>query len=189
VVLTHYYARGATQLYVDSVREGNVAERLRPTGFDFGGAAAPTRVQLRNLYFYRSGMNQDEVWHGHRFAAERQPRNLCPPQRRLADSLNNFAQSTNTLSRVAGPLAVRESLHATQTSTSLYPNPTSGVIAVQGALGLEGAPVEVRDLLGRAVLRAKLRNGRVNLSTLPAGVYMLTLKADSETLHRRVERL
>jgi lysophospholipase L1-like esterase len=188
LVLTHYYARGATQLYVDSVREGNVAERLRPTRFDFGGAAAPTRVQLRNLYFYRSGMNQDEVW---AMAADSLLKGsleiYAPLNGGLADSLSNFAQSTNTLSRVAGPLAVRESLRATQ--TSLYPNPTTGMVAVQGPLGLEGAPVEVRDLLGRAVLRTHLRQGQLDLSALPAGVYMLTLKADGETLHRRVERL
>jgi lysophospholipase L1-like esterase len=189
LVLTHYYARGATQLYVDSVREGNVAERLRPTRFDFGGAAAPTRVQYRDLFFYRSGMNQDEVW---AMAADSLLKGsleiYAPLDGRLAttDSLANLAQSTNTLARVTGPLAVRESTRAAQ--TNLYPNPTTGAVTIQGPLGLEGAPVTVSDLLGRIVLSTTLRSGKLDLGLLPAGVYSLTLKAGGEVLHRRVVR-
>ena len=36
LVVTYYYARGTTMLYINIVREGTVSERLRPIRFDLG---------------------------------------------------------------------------------------------------------------------------------------------------------
>ncbi|MDR0714970.1 MAG: T9SS type A sorting domain-containing protein, partial [Bacteroidales bacterium] len=63
--LTHYYAQGKTQLYIDGAsipRSRNISERLVPVRFylnDFD--AAPSPVEYRELFFYRSGMCAEEV--------------------------------------------------------------------------------------------------------------------------------
>jgi hypothetical protein len=190
LVLTHYYARGATMLYVDSVREGTVQERLRPTRLDIGGAASPGRVQFRDWLFYRAGMNQDEVWALAADSLLKSSLEIYAPLdgRRVAttDSLANLAQSLNTLARVATPLAARESTAAAQ--ISLYPNPTAGLITIAGPVALEGSPAVVYDVLGKAVLTARLRGGQLNLSALAPGVYSLVLDTSEGLVHRRIVR-
>ena len=189
LVLTHYYARGATQLYVDSVREGNVPERLRPTRFDLGGAAAPARVQFRDLFFYRAGMNQDEIFAMAADSLLKGSLEIYAPLdgRRVAtaDSLANLGLSTNTLSTVAGPLAVRESARAAQ--ISLYPNPSAGAVTVLG-LREPAAPVVVYDVLGQAVLRTRLGQGQLDLTELRPGVYSVVISSQDGQIHKRVVR-
>lgn len=188
LVLTHYYARGATQLYVDSVREGTAAERLRPTRLDVGGNQAPARLQLRDWLFYRSGMNQDEVWALAADSLLKSSQELYAPLdgRRTvsADSLTNLAQSTNTLSRISSPLATRESAQAAL--VSMFPNPTTGNLTLQAPLRLEGLPVTVYDLAGRTVLTTAVRQGRLSVAALPAGIYIVTFTLNGEAIHKRL---
>ncbi|MCI1186995.1 GDSL-type esterase/lipase family protein [Hymenobacter sp. DH14] len=190
LVLTHYYARGATMLYVDSVREGTVQERLRPTRFDLGGAAAPTRVQFRDWMFFRAGMNQDEILAMAADSLLKGSLEIYAPLdgRRVAttDSLANLAQSTNTLARVSGPLAVRESAFAAQ--ISLYPNPTAGLVSLAGPVALEGTPVTVFDVLGKAVLTTRLRGSQLDLRALAPGVYSVVLDTRDGQVHKRLVR-
>ena len=98
VVLTHYYARGETLLYLDGRLVGSLPERLRTRGLTLGGRAAPAGGQYRNWLFYRAGMNPDEV---RALAADSLPRSslelYAPLNGRAADSLANLAQSTNRL--------------------------------------------------------------------------------------------
>lgn len=100
VMLTHYFARGETILYVDSSRVGRLPERLRTRQLTLGGRAAPAGGQFRNWLFYRAGMNAAEA---RALAADsllRSSLELYAPLsggRANADSLLNLAQSTNVL--------------------------------------------------------------------------------------------
>ena len=102
VVLTHYFARGETILYVDNSRVGSLPERLRTRQLTLGGRKAPADGQFRNWLFYRAGMNADEA---HALAADSLLRSslelYAPLDGRQAnpDSLTNLAQSTNILTR------------------------------------------------------------------------------------------
>ncbi|GAB3585173.1 GDSL-type esterase/lipase family protein [Hymenobacter daeguensis] len=188
LVLTHYYARGATMLYVDSVREGTVSERLRPTRFDLGGSASPARVQYRDLFFYRSGMNQDEVLAMAADSLLKSSLEIYAPLdgRRVAtpDSLANLAQSLNTLARISSPLATRENAVAKQ--ISLYPSPTAGDVRIDAPQELHEAVVKVYDLTGRVVLTTRLRNGRFSIAQLPVGVYSVAFAANGQVLYMRL---
>lgn len=100
LALTHYYARGATLLYVDSTQEGSVTERLRPTRLILGGLTTPRRIQLRDWFFYRSGMNQDEIRAMAADSLLKSSLELYAPlagRRATSDSLANLAQSLNKL--------------------------------------------------------------------------------------------
>jgi uncharacterized repeat protein (TIGR01451 family) len=58
---------------------------------------------------------------------------------------------------------------------SLYPNPTSGMVQLAGVNA--GATVEVMDALGRVVLQGPIRTeGRMDVSGLPAGAYVVRVK-------------
>jgi lysophospholipase L1-like esterase len=190
LVLTHYYARGTTMLYVDSVREGTVAERLRPTRLDLGGTAAPARTQYRDWLFYRSGMNQEEVLALAADSLLKSSLELYAPLdgHRVAapDSLTNLAQSTNTLMATTSVLAARQSAWAA--GISIYPNPTTGAIRFQNLVALPSVPTTVYDLAGRAVLTGEIRNGWLNLAAMPAGLYIVTFVNDKEIVHKQVVR-
>ena len=99
LALTHYYARGATFLYLDSTQVGTLPERLRPTRLDLGGPAAPAHAQYRNWLFYRSGMNAGEI---RAVAADSLLQSSLELYAPLAapNSLANLAQSLNTLTLV-----------------------------------------------------------------------------------------
>jgi lysophospholipase L1-like esterase len=191
MVLTHYYARGLTRLYVDSLTEGTATERLRLTRLDLGGAAAPARVQLRNFLFYRSGMNEGEVLAMAADSLLKSSLEVYAPldgSRALAaDSLTNLAQSLNALSRVASsPLAAHES--ALAATISLYPNPSPGLVQVRTSSSLEGVVMQLFNGLGQLVLTTAARQGQLDLRALPAGVYTLQFQLAGETIRKRLVR-
>ncbi|OWP61894.1 hypothetical protein CDA63_17035 [Hymenobacter amundsenii] len=191
LVLTHYYARGATMLYVDSVREGSVAERLRPTRFELGGPAAPARLQLRDWLFYRSGMNQDEVLTMAADSLLKSSLELYAPLNggpAAADSLTNRAQSLNTLTRVAGGVALSTRPSTRSAAVSLYPNPTTGQVRLLAPWNLEGTEMRLYDLAGRLVLTTRLTGGVLDLQPLRAGTYSLIFETAEGMIHQRVIR-
>ncbi len=101
VVLTHYFAKGETLLYLDGKEVGRLPEQLHLRQLALGGAGAARGAQYRNWLFYRAGMNADEV---RALAADsllKSSLELYAPldgQRRAApDSLANMAQSLNGL--------------------------------------------------------------------------------------------
>lgn len=107
-MLTHYFARGETLLYLDGSEVGHLPEqlRLRLRQLTLGGGRAPRGTRYRNWLFYRAGLNADEV---RALAADsllKSSLELYAPLdgRRTAapDSLANLAQSTNELRRLRG---------------------------------------------------------------------------------------
>lgn len=93
VTLTHYYARGVTDLYLDGSLQGSVSGRMAVKGFRVGGASA----SVRELFFWRSAMNADEIAAVVSGAMLKSSLEIYAP---LAGNLSNLAQSTNTLSEV-----------------------------------------------------------------------------------------
>jgi lysophospholipase L1-like esterase len=193
LVLTHYYARGLTLLYVDSTAEGTAAERLRPTRLDLGGSAAPARVQLRDFMFYRAGMNQGEVLTMAADSLLKSSLEIYAPldgSRTVAvDSLTNLAQSLNILSRVASattPLAARPSTRTAD--ISLYPNPSTGLVQLRAPASLDGTVVQFFNALGQVVGTATVRQGSLDVSALPPGLYTLQFQLAGETVRQRLVR-
>jgi len=61
ITLTHFYAKGETILYVDSVEAGRINEKLTATNFFLNDPNAPFSMDNRDWFFYRSGMNDEEI--------------------------------------------------------------------------------------------------------------------------------
>jgi lysophospholipase L1-like esterase len=102
VSLTHYYARGATFMYIDGTPvTGSISERLVPTHFCLNDIENTLEsVDFRDLFFHRSGMTRDEIAALHSGKMLKSSLEIYAP---LDDSagtpdLCNSAQSLNTLS-------------------------------------------------------------------------------------------
>lgn len=59
ITLTHYFARGATFLYVDGIKVGEMNEKLHAKAFYLNDATV--KADYRELLFYRSAINDEEV--------------------------------------------------------------------------------------------------------------------------------
>jgi len=64
----------------------------------------------------------------------------------------------------------------------VYPNPASNYLSVEGAES--GSGYEVRDLLGRKLIRGRFSASQeqISLRELPAGVYMILLDGQSQRI-------
>lgn len=102
--LTHYYAWGKTQLYIDGVRVPRstlISERLVPIKFtlnDFDNA--PQSVDYRELFFFRAGMCAEEIAALYEGKMLKSSLEIYAPLNGNATgqgALNNLAQSLNTL--------------------------------------------------------------------------------------------
>jgi len=60
-------------------------------------------------------------------------------------------------------------------SFTLYPNPVKDVLNISTTESLNNATTEVFDLTGRHILQGKLSNNTINVSALPAGIYILKI--------------
>ncbi len=96
ITLTHYYAWGITMLYVDKVKVGEIYEKLCPKKFVLAGADSPDEIAYRELFFWRAGMNAEEIEYVNNGKMMKSSLEIYAPLGG-AEPLVNLAQSTNTL--------------------------------------------------------------------------------------------
>lgn len=89
VVVTNYYAQGVTRVYVDGVPHSSAAGKVLATGFTLSGAT------FRELFFWRSAMNADEISALYNGAMLNSSLEIYAPF--AGGSLANLAMSTNTI--------------------------------------------------------------------------------------------
>jgi hypothetical protein len=69
---------------------------------------------------------------------------------------------------------------------SIYPNPSARLISVENKMfQIEGKMVRVFDLSSRELVTQQLINGKIDISQLPAGTYILEVEVDAGTLHKQ----
>lgn len=100
LILTHYYARGETDLYCDSTLQGKVAEKLVTKELDLGKSTGKA-LDAKNWLFYRSGMNLTEAKALTENKLLKSSLELYAPldgkHSATKDVLVNLAQSTNVI--------------------------------------------------------------------------------------------
>ena len=169
ISLTHYYAWGMTQPYVNGVKCGELSEKLVATKFALGGSNAPDKADYRQLFFWRSGMNDKEI------AAVAEGKMLRSSLEIYAPLSNespliNLAQSTNTLALVENTTSGIASLKGRCMLFS--PNPVKqGERVNAGCSGI----FEIYSVNGMLLDRQTLRNENETISTdaLTAGTYVI----------------
>jgi len=70
-------------------------------------------------------------------------------------------------------------------SLILSPNPTEGLIGIAG-VEIIGTTVEIHNALGSVVGSALVSNKTIDISSLPAGLYFITLKVDTNKVTRKI---
>ena len=176
VSLTHYYAWGMTQLYVDGVHAGQLAEKLVVKRFALGGSAAPAEAQYRQLFFWRSGMNAEELAAVAEGKMLRSSLEIYAPLSAEVPLLN-LAQSTNTLSLVDNSTSGIASVKAD--NLLFAPNPVRQGSRVNA--GCTGR-FDIYSVNGMLVDSQSLRAEGDTLSTdaLAAGTYLVLLEGTAQ---------
>ena len=176
VSLTHYYAWGMTQLYVDGVHAGQLAEKLVVKHFALGGSAAPAEAQYRQLFFWRSGMNAEELAAVAEGKMLRSSLEIYAPLSAEVPLLN-LAQSTNTLSLVDNSTSGIASAKAD--NLLFAPNPVRQGSRVNA--GCTGR-FDIYSVNGMLVDSQSLRAEGDTLSTdaLAAGTYLVLLEGTAQ---------
>ena len=83
----------------------------------------------------------------------------------------------------AGVLGL-ENIENTNTAIRLSPNPVTDRLYVQGSGILQ---VQVRNILGTTLLVTEITNsGNINFSTLPAGLYLVSVQSTTQALTQRI---
>lgn len=169
ISLTHYYAWGMTQLYVNGVKCGKLSEKLVATKFALGGSNAPDKADYRQLFFWRSGMNDKEIAAVAEGKMLRSSLEIYAPLSNESPLLN-LAQSTNTLALVENTTSGIASLK--ERCMLFSPNPVKqGERVNAGCSGI----FEIYSVNGMLLDRQTLRNESETISTdaLTAGTYVI----------------
>ncbi len=74
-----------------------------------------------------------------------------------------------------------EDFKGDSTLLSIYPNPADNTLNIQSSLILEGAKVEIYDMLGKSIYNNQLLNNSIDISNFDSGIYMLNITTDEGT--------
>lgn len=66
---------------------------------------------------------------------------------------------------------------------SVYPNPANEILNIQSSIVLDGAKVEIFDMLGKNIYRNALLNNSIDISNFDSGIYMLNISTDEGTTY------
>ncbi|MEI7503069.1 MAG: T9SS type A sorting domain-containing protein, partial [Paludibacter sp.] len=180
ITLSHYYARGETLLYSDNVLTGTKSEKLLATDFYLNDGNAPVNIDYRDWFFYRAGMNADEIAGLNSGLMLKSSLELYAPldgQGILgSDVLQNLAQSTNVVTRIQ-PTTINVSSNLTEAAIS---NPAADVtISGTGTTLSIGANKMVNSVTVDA--GAKLDFSTANTLTITGDLILKATEMNTET--------
>lgn len=101
---------GNTVLYINDEKVGELPEKLVPKKFVLGSNQAPDRILYRELFFWRSGMNAEEITCVNQGKMMKSSLEIYAPLGGV-EPLVNLAQSTNKLKLVNAGFMVDQKLY------------------------------------------------------------------------------
>ncbi len=178
ITLSHFYARGETLLYSDNHLAGSLAEKLIAEKFILNDLNAPDFIYYKDWLFYRSGMNSTEVAALNNNEMLKSSLELYSPLDGQAvlsqDPLVNLAQSTNKIQKSQLSTGLQQSLQSAD--LSIYPNPVSETLRINGLSGSGIYECTIYGIDGRIVLKQQIaRTNEINTANLSPTFYLLTL--------------
>jgi len=179
ITLTHYYARGESILYSDNYEIGRISEKLEAKVFYLSDENAPNSIDYRNLFFYRSGLNADEIAALNNGDMLKSSLEIYAPLDGQAvigaDPYINMSQSTNVLK--INNLISEIKCNRNSSDYIIYPCPVKEVLNMYGLKTNRQYECSIYGLDGRLVLRKRMewRKG-LDVSALAPAQYVLLLK-------------
>jgi hypothetical protein len=184
VTLTHYYAQGITVLYVDNVKEGSLNEKLLADKFSINDDMNDINtIDYRDLFFYRSAMNQEEISALNDGKMLKSSLELYAPldkQLILSDnSLINLAQSTNnTLKFISdGMVSINDAVN--NLDYFVYPTIVNDMLFVYGANN-EASGYKIYSMQGSLIEENTVRNNYIDVTAINSGSYILEINPLSD---------
>lgn len=187
ISLTHYYALGKTNVYVDNTLVGSVSEKLVPTEFTINPETAPTAVDYRDWMLYRSAMNNSEITALNAGKMLKSSLEIYAPldEQKLisTDTLVNLAQSTNKIQRIKSATAVS---YLKDKTLKVFPNPVYDKLSISGLNTNEKLSYRIFSIDGREVISRKDDSkNQLDVSLLSPGMYCLCFNdSKSQTISR-----
>lgn len=196
IIFTHFYARGETDLYVDGVLQGKTIEQLEVKSVYLNPENAPQSLAYSNWFFYRSGMNQDEI-------SALQEGKMLKSSLELyaaldgseADSLKNTAQSTNSIRVKTITTDIREESGGLPLF-EMSPNPCTGQVKIAYIItNKTSVCLNVTDISGRIIKKIVKENQdpghyevklEVDGSNMQPGVYLVQIKLGNQSNVKRL---
>jgi hypothetical protein len=106
---------------------------------------------------------------------------------RLHDSPSNSALLFDDIKISEGSLGTGSGLTADM--FSVYPNPTQNFVNINGNNSVSFESITITDLNGRTVATKKMNgtnSGKIDISTLSAGIYVMTIASDQGTATKKI---
>ncbi len=75
---------------------------------------------------------------------------------------------------------------STDLKINLYPNPTNGLLQIEGLEAIGNAHIDVIDFVGKTVMQRTLKQNQLDISVLPKGSYMVRIISDSQIVVRKI---
>lgn len=186
ITLTHFYARGATILYVDGVKTGEIDEKLVPSYFYINDLQAPETLSIKDLFFYRAGMSPEAITALQEGKMLKSSLEFYAPLSQ--GDMSNLAQSTNTLLSKKTPIDKSDKPtlptpgeEPSDRGVVLYPNPVRTLLQFVGLTSGKSYQLNIYNSEGKQVLHTIIQQGdQLGVGKLSAGKYFVLL-IDSES--------
>ncbi|NDW10629.1 Ig-like domain-containing protein [Dysgonomonas sp. 520] len=188
ITLTHYYAWGRTILYVNGQNVGGCNEKIVSKTFHLNDFETNGVSDFRELFFYRSGMNIEEITELAQGKMLKSSLEIYAPldgsKGNEEGILENLAQSTNRLTLVTDTTsAIAPDTSDNRSEYYIYPNPSTNAISVGGLDAGKEYSCTVLASDGRRLLTRNLskQDCEINISALASSLFLLevTDKASS----------
>lgn len=180
ITLSHYWAREKTIVYFNKNEELTVAEQPVISKVKLNNETNTGTVSLREFYFYRSGMNVDEISAMVDGDFLKSSLELYAPLDGQAVAGNNvavnLALSTSLLSDSQGNNLSKEAVNFK--SLKVYPNPSSEFIVVDKPEIKSNVNIAIYNISGQEVFNNNFSSSeqiKINVSSFQKGIYFVKL--------------
>lgn len=117
ITLTHYYAQRRTLLYVDQISVEAPAATMLLTGVKVGDEDTPEERQVSEIFFWRSALSPEEIAAHVQGKLLKSSLEIYVP---TGTTLENRAQSLNTVELISGSLGVGKILQSPIADSAIY---------------------------------------------------------------------
>ncbi|WP_439129049.1 GDSL-type esterase/lipase family protein [Polaribacter sp.] len=196
ITLTHFYASKKTILYIDGIEHGLINEQIAIDKLILNNINNNDTIEYRNWFFYRSGMNVEEILALNNNKMLKSSLELYAPldekHQEAEISLINLAQSTNKISKSEASLSV-DSIKNKKFEIKLLNHPSKEKLTIKFLNEINNnIEIFIYNLVGSKLYHEKQNNLQtgsfnktINTQNLKKGVYIIQLKINNNNIFKK----
>ncbi|WP_088323114.1 GDSL-type esterase/lipase family protein [Polaribacter tangerinus] len=196
ITLTHFYASKKTILYIDGIEQGLINQQIAIHKLLLNYINNNDTIEYRNWFFYRSGMNKEEILSLNNNTMLKSSLELYAPlDETIQDeekSLINLAQSTNKISKSEASLSTHN-IKNKEFKIELLNHPNKEELTIKFFNKINSnIEISVYNLAGSKLYHQKQNNLQtgsfnktINTQNLKKGVYIIQLKINNNNIFKK----